>query len=429
MKMHRIIAAAAGICALAAVSVQAYDMKELNVLIWDENQLSGLQQIADEWSKGSGVKVNITAVDRGTYQEKIEAGLYGEEMPDVLWVNWENAQSYMADDLLLPLDDFILEDSTMDISDFYEELAALYNTNDVQYALPKDHETVALVYNKAIFKACKTDTPDDSWSWDDVLEAASAITEKKEKDGVYGFAMDVSDTQEGWYNVLYDYGAEVVTADHTGSTIGSDQAKFAMETVRMLLEASVPRKERDDKTSLELFKEGKAAMILMGSWNIPSLFAEEDTSDYEFVLIPYGDANGSGKCEDGERRSCISGLGWAASYQVLDPEAAYSLIAWFCSEEGQKKQAELGVAMAGRRDASEGFADAFPGMDVTAYTKAEVKAKPYFRPYIPNNAEWETLLQQEGCFLDPWEDPSDPELMTTACDAAQGIIDAAIAAK
>lgn len=34
-----------------------YKTKELKVAIWDNNQLNGLQQIADEWSKKSGVKV------------------------------------------------------------------------------------------------------------------------------------------------------------------------------------------------------------------------------------------------------------------------------------------------------------------------------------------------------------------------------------
>lgn len=31
----------------------------LQVNIWDNNQLDGLQKIADEWTKESGVKVNI----------------------------------------------------------------------------------------------------------------------------------------------------------------------------------------------------------------------------------------------------------------------------------------------------------------------------------------------------------------------------------
>ena len=39
-----------------------YKTKELKVAIWDNNQLNGLQQIADEWSKKSGVKVQIDVI-------------------------------------------------------------------------------------------------------------------------------------------------------------------------------------------------------------------------------------------------------------------------------------------------------------------------------------------------------------------------------
>ena len=202
-----------------------------------------------------------------------------------------------------------------------------------------------------------------------------------------------------------------------------------MEVVRRILEVSVPYDEVHETGVEKQFLDGRCAMILQGSWMAGYYYNILDTDSYGWAMLPYADANNSGSCDEGERCTIYNGIGWAAAADTKMPDEAYSLISYLCSEAGQKKQAELGVAMAGRRDASEGFAEAFPGMDITAYTKAEVKTEPYFRPYIPNNSEWETLLQQEGCFLDPWEDPSDPELMTTACDTAQGIIDAAIAAE
>jgi multiple sugar transport system substrate-binding protein len=112
---------------------------------------------------------------------------------------------------------------------------------------------------------------------------------------------------------------------------------------------------------------------------------------------------------------------------VEDPDACYSLISWFCNEENQIKQAELGVTMAGMMSVSEEFANAFPGMDVSAFTKAETDAYLYFRPYTRNTTVWEDALQQAGAFLDPWQNPSDPALMATACDNAQAIIEEAIA--
>ena len=100
---------------------------------------------------------------------------------------------------------------------------------------------------------------------------------------------------------------------------------------------------------------------------------------------------------------------------------------FFCAEAAQKEQAELGVTMAGMKGVSEEFANAFPGMDVSAFTKAEEEASLYFRPYTRNTTVWEDALQQAGAFLDAWQNPSDPDVMAAACDAAQMIIEDAIA--
>lgn len=41
----------------------SYTTDELIVDIWDNNQLDGLQKIADEWSEKSGVKVRINVIN------------------------------------------------------------------------------------------------------------------------------------------------------------------------------------------------------------------------------------------------------------------------------------------------------------------------------------------------------------------------------
>ena len=146
-------------------------------------------------------------------------------------------------------------------------------------------------------------------------------------------------------------------------------------------------------------------------------------------MMPYGDANGNGQCDEGERWSAYNGLGWAANANVSNPEECYSLIAYLCSEEGQKKQAELGVTMGGMEGVSDAFASAFDGMDVSAFTKIEEEGSLYFRPYTRNTTVWEDAIQQSGAFLDAWQDPSDAAKMATACENAQKIIEDAIAAE
>lgn len=405
-----------------------YTVDSLTVNIWDSNQQAGLQQIADEWSAISGVAVKVEVVDWDNYWTLLEAGASGGQMPDVFWTHSNTVQMYMENDVLLKLDDFIAADDAIDLNNYYPGIVQLYTRSDGNvYAIPKDHDTIALLYNKAIFDTYGVEYPTADWTWEDMYEAAKAITEGSGGD-VYGMAMNTSNNQDGWYNVVYDYGAQIINDTHDGTTIGSDQGKAAMEMVRKLLTVGAPQSVVAETGTDSLFMSSKCAMITQGSWMINAFYTAEHHDDYAWALLPYADVNGNGTCDDGERYSAYNGLGWAASAATKDPNAAWSLISYFCSKEGQLEQSKLGVTMGGMEGVSEEFANAFPGMDVSAFIEAE-NYSLFFRPYTRKTTVWEDALQQTGGFLDPWQNPNDPELMATACDNAQKIIDDAIAAE
>ena len=413
---------------LGLVSVASAADFTINVNIWDSNQQAGLQEIADDWTKISGVPVKIEVVNWDSYWTLLAAGAQGGEMPDVFWTHSNTVQMYMDNDLLLKLNDYIAKDG-VDMNLYYEDIVKLYTRADGNiYALPKDHDTIALLYNKAIFDKYGVEYPTDDWTWEDMYAAAQKIQEGGAADGVYGMAMNTSNNQDGWYNLVYDYGGKVITDDHKGTTIGSDEGKAGMEMVRKLLTVGAPQGVVAETGTDSLFQSDKVGMITQGSWMINSFYKAEHHDDYAWACLPYADVNGNGQCDDGERWSCYNGLGWAAAYNTKHPDECASLIEYFCSVDAQKKQAELGVTMAGIKGISDEFANAFPGMDVSAFTKAE-SFKLYFRPYTRNTVAWEDPIQQAGGFLDAWQNPADPALMATACENAQRIIEEAIAAE
>lgn len=407
-----------------------YTTKELKVNIWDNNQREGIQQIADEWSAKSGVKVSVEVIGWGDYWTLLEAGASGGDMPDVFWTHSNTVQKYMENDLLLDLDPYIEADEAIDLSNYYEGIVELYTRKDngKHYAIPKDHDTIALLYNKAIFDQYDVEYPTDNWTYEDMYEAAKKITEGSNGD-VYGIAMNTSNNQDGWYNIVYSYGAQLITNDHKGTTIGSKQGKAGMEMVRKLLTVGAPQNVVSETGTDALFKSGKVAMLTQGSWMIYNFYTAEDAKNYAWAMLPYADVNGNKTCEKEERWSAYNGLGWAASSNTKDPNAAWGLISYLCSEHGQKKQAELGVTMSGMTGISEEFINAFKGMDISAFIRIEKEGSLFFRPYTRNTTVWEDALQQAGGFLDAWQNPEDSAIMSTACDHAQKIIEDAIAAE
>ena len=383
---------AASLMGTTAVSAEekSYSTDTLQVAIWDNNQLAGLQQIADEWSEKSGVKVNIDVITWNEYWTLLEAGASGGTLPDVFWMHINEAQKYMEAEMLLNLNDYIEADDAIDLANYYEGIVDIYNNDGNQYALPKDHDTIALIYNKAIFDKYGVDYPTNDWSWDDYCAAAAAISEAGKDGGVYGTAMNTNDGQDGWYNFIYDFGGELITEDKTKSGMDEENTIKAMTYLADNLFPSMPAQDLMAVTDPDvMFLSGIVGMMLQGSWMVNTFYTAENAADYAWAEIPYYDADGNGACDEGERCSLYNGLGWAASASTADPQAAYDLISAFCSEEGQLKQSELGVTMAAYKGASDAFADAFEGMDITPFLSIEEDGTLIQHPASRYTTAWE----------------------------------------
>lgn len=379
----------------------------LEVKIWDNTQLEGLRTIANEWSAQSGVQVNIQVVTWDDYWTLLEAGASGGEMPDVFWMHSNNAQMYMAADKLLNLSDYIAKSDKVKLSDYYQGVTELYSLNGNQYAIPKDHDTIALLYNKALFDKYGVAYPTNDWTWDDYYTAGKAITDAGKSDGVYGAAMNTTNDQDGYFNIIYSYGGYVINEDRTASGWDNEKTREAMEFVgKLCTDVFAPQTLVAENGTDGLFTNNLAAMISQGSWMINSFYTQDNSSDYGWVMMPYHDANGNGQCEQSERVSLYNGLGWAASANTKNPDAAWSLIEWFGSKEMQIKQAELGVTMGAINDptVSQGFAGAFPGMNIDAFLDVETQGTLVFRPYSKYTSRWSDQYQKE--LVAAWLDPS-----------------------
>lgn len=383
----------------------------LSVAIWDNNQLAGLQEIADAWSKESGVDVEFQVLDWNTYWTMLEAGASGGEMPDVFWMHSSNAQKYMGANLLLDMNDYIEKDETIDMENYFSGIVKMYNQDDVQYAIPKDHDTIAVVYNKKVFDKYDMEYPTDDWTWNDFAAIAQEITEKGKEDGIYGTYMNTSSNQSGWYNIVYAMGGEIISEDRTKSGMDNKNTIKAMKFVGDEILPACPTQDSMANTPGDtMMMSGKLGIYLEGSWMARSYYDADNKEDFAWVEIPYYDADENGKCDEGERVSIYNGLGWSIAANTELPDEAWSLVSALSGESGQIKQSELGVTMSGYMGCSDKFSEAFEGMDLSAFTKVEENGTLVFRPYSKYSARWEDDFTQN--FIETWNDPS---LMEETC--------------
>ena len=385
--------------------------KTVSVAIWDNNQLSGLQEIADAWAEESGVNVEFQVMDWTTYWTMLEAGASGGEMPDVFWMHSANAQKYMDANLLLDLNDHIDGDDEINLENYFSGIVELYSQNGVQYAIPKDHDTIAAVYNKAVLDKYGVDYPTDDWTWNDYAAIAQEITEKGKDDGVYGTYMNTGSNQSGWYNIIYAMGGEIISEDRTKSGMNEENTIKAMNFVGNEILPACPSQDSMANTPGDtMLMSGKIGLYLDGSWMAKSYYDADNKDDFAWVEIPYFDANENGQCDEGERATIYNGLGWSIAANSDVADEAWELIVALTNKEGQMKQSELGVTMSGYIGCSEPFAESFGDMDLSAFTKVEEDGRLVFRPYSKYSARWEDDFTQK--FIDAWNDPS---LMGETC--------------
>lgn len=359
---------------------------KLTVSIWDTNQQAGLQEILNDFTAQTGVKAEIQVITWDEYWTMLEAAATGGSLPDVFWMHSNESQRYMENGLLLDLSDKITGSDKIDITKYPQDIVDLYSFDSKQYAIPKDIDTIALWYNKTLFDEAGVKYPDENWTWDDFYKAAKKLTNKDK--GIYGTAWNTTNNQDGFYNIIYNFGGKVISDDKKTSGFDDPKTIEAMEYVGKFIDEGIAPDLQtiSENKSNVLFEAGKVAMITQGSWMIPEFAQNEYANENcDVAVLP--------KTKDGSRKSIYNGLGWAAAANGSHTEEAWKLIEYLGSKEAQEKQAELGVTMSAYEGTSEAWVKSKPQFNLQAHL--DMMNDLVIRPYSKKTVIWEDMISEK----------------------------------
>lgn len=351
----------------------------ITVAIWDNGQKAGLDQIIADYTAATGNKAEIQVITWDQYWTLLEAGASGGDMPDVFWMHSNEVQKYMENDILMDLTDRIASSEKLEMDKFPEDIKNLYSWNGKTYAIPKDVDTIALFYNKTMFDEAGLSYPDDSWTWDDFYDAAVKLT--KEDGSQYGTAMNPSNEQDGWMNIIYSMGGKVLTDDKKASGFDDPNTIKAMEFVQKLVDNVMPPATVMAETGTDvLLGSGKIAMLSQGSWMVPQFKEHEYISaNCDVAVLPKDPTTGN-------RVSLYNGLSWAVSAKTKNPDAAWQLVEWFGTKDMQLKQAQLGVTMAAYDGVSDEWKNNTDKFDLQPFL--DMRENIVFRPSTRATLTW-----------------------------------------
>jgi arabinogalactan oligomer/maltooligosaccharide transport system substrate-binding protein len=316
------------------------------------------------------VKVKYVNVPFDQAQNKFDTAAGSKGAPDVLRseVGWTPA--FAKKGFFLPLDG---TEALADQAKFKPNLIEQAKYEGKTYGVPIVTDTLALVYNKALFaKAGITEAPK---SWDDLKKAAATIKDKTGVDGYWG-------STQAYYaqSFLHGEGTDTVDADGKKITVNSAEAKKAYGTWLGMFDGKGLHKADTTADAYahiqDAFVNGKVAAIVQGPWEITNFYkgsAFTDKNNLGIATVPAGSTGKAGAPTGGHNLSVYAGSD--AAHQ----KAALKFLNFMTSAKSQAAVAQKNSTLPTRDDAYTAEVKADPG--IAGYQTVLSAAQP--RPALP----------------------------------------------
>lgn len=116
-------------------------------------------------------------------RQKILLATIGNMPLDIVYLNDTVFPEFVDKGCFEPLDNFIENDKSFNIDDFYSEAIECATFNRKIYSIPPLYGTYIAIYNKSLLKEQDIPYPRDGWSWEEFRETCKKLTIDRNGDG------------------------------------------------------------------------------------------------------------------------------------------------------------------------------------------------------------------------------------------------------
>ncbi|MGL5356669.1 MAG: extracellular solute-binding protein [Cetobacterium sp.] len=218
-------------------------------------------KLVDEFmKKNPDVKVNVVHYSIEDLRTQFQNASLAGQGPDIVYGPNDNIGIFKVSDLIKPIDKVVSKDL---IQKFNEGALKSGMYNDEIYLLPEFlGNQIALLYNKKL-------VPNAPKTWEDFLTVATsntAVDPKDKANSKYGFLYN--EKEPFWFVGFYSgFGGEIFDKNNN-PTLDNEAMVNALTFVKDIrTKHKLGEAGMDYDISSQLFKQGKAAMILNGAWS------------------------------------------------------------------------------------------------------------------------------------------------------------------
>lgn len=249
------------------------------------------------------------------FNQKLITELAANNAPDVIrhaiiYRPFLIANNYVQD--LLPF----AQKSHWNFDNYFSGPFKGYLNGNKLWGVPTGIYTMALYYNKTLFKEAGIPFPPTDWSkgydWNQFLDAAQKLTKGSGPGKVYGFSTDTD--LRWWINFIWQAGGDFLSPGYGRSALGDPPAQQALSFIHdLIFKYGVwPNPEAFNDPG-SLFVSGRLAMNIDGNWQLP-LYKTIKDFEWGVAALPHNTHTYTGYYIDG----------WFVPKGVAHPELSWS---------------------------------------------------------------------------------------------------------
>ena len=307
----------------------------LRMFVWGSaaDELKWNAKLKDFYKVHPNVKVRLEYVVNERTLQKLLIATAGNKAPDASVISSMWFVPAASKGLLEDLGPYVAKDRDFDLDDFYPEVINGWGKyHGKLYAIPAGVDVCAMFYNKTMFDKYHVPYPDETWDWNDYLEAAKKLTRDTDGDGKID---QWGTTQNWWQSYVWENGGEIISKDKTRCLLDQPAAYDALQwmaDLRNKYHVAPTAKDMADISSVKMFTNGQTGMYFSGSWAVPLYFDKDIKGSFEYDVAPVP-----------KGPVCRATFYGGASYAVLrgskNKELAWELVKFMVSKQSLRDRA------------------------------------------------------------------------------------------
>ncbi|HXF63733.1 MAG TPA: extracellular solute-binding protein [Caldilineaceae bacterium] len=297
-----------------------------------------------------GIKFEITYNTWADHNQIVPTWAAAGTLPDIIYVHGRYAFPWNFEGILVPVQDYIEADADFNVEGIWEEALRLYRFNNLQYEIPYDHGPIILGYNKDLFDAAGMEYPSDTWTMDDFLTAAQALTQENQwgYGGYYNTVVGLGNEQG--IALVGPWGGEVIDESETKILLDSPESMAALQWWADLIHVHkvAPLPAEAQAIPAGPWVAGQAAMFALASWGTPTL---HESASFAWDVAPWPEGPAG-------RKTGSFGSGFGITRDSKHPDESWEYLSEYLSVEGMEFMwGSSGRGSPARKDAYQSWLD------------------------------------------------------------------------